>query len=103
MDLNYDSFYLIKEQCKPPIFLLFTCRGYRGLIKEGKRYKVGYLELVCLSYHWLGMSNSIYNYIDSLLGNMKEDRYGITKNLLPFGVTAYMSNRIFLRVDETLF
>ena len=77
MDLNYDCFDLIKRQCNVKIFLLFTCRDYRNLIKEGKRYRAGKL----INDNWAGYGNSD-NYIISLAANLTEDRYGIRINII---------------------
>ncbi len=82
MNLNYDSFSLILEQVKIDLFILYTCRWCKRLIKD-RKYTVGNSNSRSISrfkrypfFSWGGIQN-IDNYITGLLEDMEYPKYGI--------------------------
>ena len=108
MNLNYDCLYLVKDQVKLDLFFLFTCRMYKGLIKN-KKYTIG--EVVDDEYpfthtYWLGMKHKIHRYILGVLEGIGEDKYKITFTSPPSGKTGgcwrfLTENRGYITLLET--
>ena len=78
MHLNYDSYYLIRDQVKTDLFLIYTCRDFYTPLK--KKYTIGmkgktrhHCGKGChLCHRWVGKNKNIEEYITTLVKKMYE-------------------------------
>ena len=82
MNLNYDSFRLIVDQVKTDLFLLYSCRRYKRMIKD-RKYIIGtkynFFSCPWEGGQWEGGKPNIDQYIVGLLEDIdiRRPKYGI--------------------------
>ena len=102
MNLNYDSYFLIRDQVKPDLFLNYTCRAYHTLLKKkytiGTKKTSGYyyrLGMYYLRDSWVGKSKNIEDYIITLIKGMDEEKYDLNKRGFSIGNFFWVYRRLF--------